>query len=491
MLIALGMFLAGFAVFLLAPFYRRRAARLATDALRRSMPLTEAEIRADKDRLRAEHAIAIHKLESKVEDASLSAARQMVEINRRDAAISALESTTAALRTSLEEHENARRVLEQTITDRLPRVESRLSLAKKQLFQRDQEISTLTQSSNRYSQALEEATQINTQQRDDIHRLNATITTRAARNREPLGADARFDSEVALRAEIEALRTKARDQSALISRLQGVMVATGAKSDVIPGLNTGVGSIDARDTDAEVVRLRDSLSEAESALKAVRSTANAGHAGSSQIEAGMRALKSENQDQKTEIARLKAALNAYVAEDANDKAMPDSKIAMKARINSLQAQATQYSAIIQSLRAEIAAANEKLARQASQYVEEMRRLGAGTMPVTGPGRRDAYEAPAAPSLAARISAPRPVPAAQEAPPVMSDAERVSSNFMRALTGNVSPSAGNDKVVVEAATDHSATSGSVNAEALPPAATRRRPSLLERLTSADKPAASRG
>ena len=76
MLIALGVFLAGFAVFLLAPFYRRRAARLATDALRRSMPLTEAEIRADKDRLRAEHAIAIHKLEQKAEETALAAAVQ-------------------------------------------------------------------------------------------------------------------------------------------------------------------------------------------------------------------------------------------------------------------------------------------------------------------------------------------------------------------------------------------------------------------------------
>ena len=74
MLVALGVFLAGLAVFLLLPFYGRRAARLATDELRRAMPLSEAEIRADKDRLRAEHAVAIHKLEMKVDEAAQSAA---------------------------------------------------------------------------------------------------------------------------------------------------------------------------------------------------------------------------------------------------------------------------------------------------------------------------------------------------------------------------------------------------------------------------------
>lgn len=518
MLIALGVFLAGFAVFLMAPFYRRRAARLATDALRRSMPLTEAEIRADKDRLRAEHAIAIHKLESKAEESALSAARQMVEINRRDAAISTLESKTGAMRTAIEEHENARRVLEQTITDRLPRVESRLALAKKQLFQRDQEITSLSQSSSKYSQALEEATQINAQHRDEIHRLNATITTRAARNREPMGADARFDSEVALRSEIEALRAKARDQSALLSRLQSGMVHAGAA----PSLGAqflGTGG------DQEVARLRDSLSEAELALRAARSTAQAGQAGTSGAEADLRALKSINQDQQAEIARLKAALRAYEADDAEGRAMLDSKIALKARLSSLQAQSDQHNATIHSLRAEIAAANEKLARQASQYMDEMRRLGAGTMPASGPGRRESYEAPAS-SLAARISAPRPIAPAPAAPALVataspptqsvnempdlrgapaakpplagapvsterpvSESERVSSNFLRALTG-ATPAADATSDADQSAALENAADAAL-AEADRPPVVRRRPGLLERLTNADKPAASGG
>ncbi|MFX5480817.1 hypothetical protein ABTD95_19465, partial [Acinetobacter baumannii] len=60
MLVGLGFLIALLLAALIAPAYRRRTVRLTTDALKRTLPLTEAEIRADKDRLRAEHAIRIH-----------------------------------------------------------------------------------------------------------------------------------------------------------------------------------------------------------------------------------------------------------------------------------------------------------------------------------------------------------------------------------------------------------------------------------------------
>src|SRR5438045_52609 len=201
MLAGLGFLTAALLTVFLSPLYRRRVARLTTDALKRSMPLTESEIRADKDRLRAEYAIRIHKLEMRVEEAADASARQMVELNRRDAAISGLETELSGQRTALEEHENARRVLEQTIMDRLPKVEHRLAEARKLLFQRDREIVSLSQSSEKQSRALEEATQINTQQTDEIHRLKAALNTRAARSREGIN-DPRFEGEVALRTEI-------------------------------------------------------------------------------------------------------------------------------------------------------------------------------------------------------------------------------------------------------------------------------------------------
>lgn len=544
MLVMLGILLTCLAALLILPYYGRRAARLAREEMRRSMPLTEQEIRADKDRLRAEHAIATHNLEMKLEEAALSAAHQRIELNMRDAAISGLESTVNALKQEIEENENARRVLEQTITDRLPRVEQRFTDAKRLLLQRDSEIAALTGSAARQAQALEEAAQINAQQRDEMHRLGATLAARAARNREILAPDARLDEEVALRAELEALRTKAREQAALISRLQQARAAA-------PVAVEGAGNAAAGD--AEAARLKNDLAEAEIALKAARPS-NPAAVLNAALEAELRILKAQHQDHQTEIARLKAALQAYEAEDADSAAIKESKLALKARLSALQAQSEQQAATILSQRAEIAAANEKLARQAQHFMDEMRRLGAGTMPASGAPRRDMGGVEARRrSLAERIAQPRTqpaAPAASRAPGTPSrDAADASprkdqdlmrvTGFLRALdnasqpvaahgggaaatsesTGagerSSEPAAAEPEIHTAAAAQSVAQSvdqagegaalepaaaepaqgapaaGAAAAEALPaspPPAKPRRPGLLERLTGIDKAAA---
>ncbi len=494
MLVALGFFTAGLIGFLLAPFYGRRSARIATDDLRATMPLSSAEIAADKDRLRANYALTIHKLEQKVEKAAFSAARQRVELNRRDAAISELEGEMERMRTLLEEHENARRVLEQTISERMPKVEYRLGEAKSLLQRRDHEITNLTQASQRQSNALEEATQINAQQRDEIHRLKATMAARAARNRETL-ADPRFDGEVALRAEIEALRTKTRDQSALISRLQSTLSGTGTKEDEAPAEQTSAREMrDAAassgpnvDLAVEISRLRKDLVDAENALRSARGMAEAGHAGQAALEAEIRALKSANEDRTAEVAKLKAALATYEAEDADDRALKESKVAMRARLSALQAQADENTSTIQRLRAEVAVANEKLARQAAHFMDEMRRLGAGTVKTTG-ARHETTERPKAP-LVERIAAPRPSRTAQSKAAASGeprDSARVSG-FLRALDGAAATTA-RETPNGTGQNGTAASDAAANGEAPASKKTDRRASLIERITRAEKPVA---
>ena len=400
MLAALGFLTAALLALFIAPLYRRRVARLTTEMLKRSMPLTEAEIRADKDRLRAEAAIRIHKLETKAEEAAEASARQMVELNRRDALISELEGDVARQGTALEEHENARRVLEQTIMDRLPKVEHRLAEARKLLFQRDREIVSLTQSSEKQSRALEEVTQINTQQTDEVHRLKAALNTRASRNREGFG-DARYDGEVALRTEIEALRAKTRDQTALIARLQSLVARAGPAAEATDASGTN-GSGDAM-RPAKVVGKNRSAADGPPPLQAMD---RGSEVPDPQTQAEIRRLKSVNQDQAAELSRLKAALTTYQAADSDDRVVKESKIAMKARLSALTALTDEQSGTIQALRAELAAGNEKLARQAAYFMEEMRRLG--TMPASGPARRSATPAADAGKrpLAERINDPR-------------------------------------------------------------------------------------
>ncbi|HZA01355.1 MAG TPA: hypothetical protein VE665_03645, partial [Hyphomicrobiaceae bacterium] len=225
MLVALGFLLACLIVIALVPAYWARAVRLTTQRIRQSMPLTEAEIRADKDRLRAEYAIRIHKLETQVEQAKLAAARQQVELNRRDAAIKALEREVERLASALEEHQNARRVLEQTVEGGVLAVEQQLAHATKLLGQRDGELAALRADTVRSVRSLDEVMQVNAQQRAEIERLTMALSTRAIRDPGPV-SETKSTGEVALRSELEALRAKTRDQADLIARLQAVVQAT-------------------------------------------------------------------------------------------------------------------------------------------------------------------------------------------------------------------------------------------------------------------------
>lgn len=492
MLVALGFLTAALLAIFVSPLYRRRVSRLTTDALKRSMPLTEAEIRADKDRLRAEYAMRIHRLEMQVDEAAESSARQMVEINRRDASISSLEEELSRQSGALEEHENARRVLEQTIMDRLPKVEHRLAEARKLLFQRDREIVTLSQASEKQHRALEEASQINTQQTDEIHRLKAALNTRAARNREGLN-DPRFESEVALRTEIEALRSKTRDQAALIARLQALLVRAG------PASEAGAGEAEAASLNgahepirpAKVIgggrRGQSAAANEPPPLQAIASKQDA--EADAKVQAELRKLKATNEDQSAEISRLKAALATYEKADKDERGVKESKIALKARLSALKALSDQQGTTIQSLRAEVAAGNERLARQAAYFMEEMRKLGSGTVPASAPAQASAAADQSKRPLVERINDPR-VARLVRTGTTRDEAKKGNSRrvtgFLKALDGDgaAEPQGGEPQQTASAEQKSSDAAKGAEAEDKP----SRRPRLLDRITGLDKTSA---
>ncbi|MEZ5899902.1 MAG: hypothetical protein R3D51_10465 [Hyphomicrobiaceae bacterium] len=421
MLVLLGTLLAALAMLFLMPAYRRRIERFTTERIKRALPLTEAEIRADKDRLRAEYATEVHKLEMKLEEAGLTGARQSVEINRRDARISELENLLQSQKTNVEEHQNARRVLEQTILDRLPKVEARLGEARRMLLQRDGEIASLTQTGARQSEALEQASQINTQLTQETQRLRSALNTRAARNREAIG-DPRFDGEVALRTEIETLRAKSEDQARLIEKLQAAD-ATSQDGD------------QKATQEAEAARLRSQLAKVEAELEALKADSGGTER--------MASLEDENREQLSEIARLMASLRTY-EDDAKDRHEPDA-LAAKAEIGALQAQVEEQKHTIEALRAEVAAGTERLARQAQHFREEMHRLSVQSSEGEGAAGKGSAETPRR-SLADRIAQPRvPGRLAEASVEVVRPAasngnaeaarEQRSAGYLKAVNGN--------------------------------------------------------
>lgn len=411
MLVGLGFLVATLLAVIIAPAYRNRTMRLTADALRRSLPLSEAEIRAERDRMKAEHAILrIHNLETQLERVTLGSARQKIEVNRRDARISELEGTVNAQKSQLEELENAKRVLEQTVTDRLPKIELRLSDAKKLLQQRDGEVTTLAETAQRQARAISEATQINTQQGIELEQLKTALATSAARNQDTL-ADTRFDGEVALRTEIEALRAKSRDQGALIERLQSVIAhpASGAEPQVVEAVSGALGAASKSTLEANLAefnRLRVEFAELKSAYALARAKFEAAESqasGAKINETELQKLKSENQDLTSTVARLTAALSSYETSDTTERGTKETPLAMKAKVSALEAQTKEQAATIQTLRAEVAAVNERLARQAAHYMDEMKKLGAGSVQTTSAPRPEPKR-----SLSDRITDPRVV-----------------------------------------------------------------------------------
>jgi len=86
----LGFLCAVFLVSLVAPAVWRRAVVLTRRRLEASLPLTPAEIQADKDRVRAEYAMTTRRLEITVKNLQEKTAEQLVEIGRGREALKGL-----------------------------------------------------------------------------------------------------------------------------------------------------------------------------------------------------------------------------------------------------------------------------------------------------------------------------------------------------------------------------------------------------------------
>lgn len=97
MIFALGFLMAGMLTLLFLPMFWRRATRLSARRLEMQMPLSMAEIVAERDQLRAEFAAERRKLEQKSEKLAASLATGRVELGERMIRITGLEDRLGAV----------------------------------------------------------------------------------------------------------------------------------------------------------------------------------------------------------------------------------------------------------------------------------------------------------------------------------------------------------------------------------------------------------
>ncbi len=205
--LALGFLLASLLALLVTRPLWNRAVRLTTRRIEATMPMSLADIEAEKDQLRAEFAIELRRVEVALEKAKDKAARELVEANKRRVEISVIKTEFEAVKGRLQEKENANRVLEQTIRRRLPELESRLKAAREAITALESANAELRGTIGSQGDALKLARETVSTQRGDIDQLRGALGSDAAPSRRSAKSDAALTREnQRLSAELSALK---------------------------------------------------------------------------------------------------------------------------------------------------------------------------------------------------------------------------------------------------------------------------------------------
>lgn len=212
MLVTLGFLIAILFTIVFSSALWARAVRLTTERIKANMPITFAEMQADKDQLRAEFAVKIRQYEIKLENANLKTARQLIELSRRETELTKLEVETNRIHGELEEERNANSVLKQTISTRIPQMEAQLLKAKEMLGVRYQEITRLRSTINQKEGEIGEIRSAEQQRAAEIQRLKNTLETQDTSSKSMLEEyDQLKSNDTVLREEIARLKKQLKD----------------------------------------------------------------------------------------------------------------------------------------------------------------------------------------------------------------------------------------------------------------------------------------
>jgi len=189
----LGVVTTAFFVTLLAPAFWRRAMSLAYKTVRTQVPLSLTEVEADRDFLRAQHAVAICRLEEKLQaerDAHVERRARLDTAQERIHALAALEPLCADLQGRIVENERLIADLEQTLRQSEDQVSELSALKplydkqKKQLEELQRKASRLESSNEKLNEQLKTAVKVDRQTlkafRDDIKAIAARVAADAA-----------------------------------------------------------------------------------------------------------------------------------------------------------------------------------------------------------------------------------------------------------------------------------------------------------------------
>ena len=104
---ALGFMVAGLLALAALPAVWRRALRLSEERLSRLVPLSPGEVAAERDHLRAAHAVTLRRVEQRLEGSEADRAALRIEAARREARVAALDDAVVRAQVGIAERDAA------------------------------------------------------------------------------------------------------------------------------------------------------------------------------------------------------------------------------------------------------------------------------------------------------------------------------------------------------------------------------------------------
>lgn len=207
LLVALGFFIASFLAILFAGPFWRRAVRLTKKRLEATMPMSIADIQAEKDQIRADCAVRIRRAEMARDREKENAARFLVERNKFKVEIGDLKARIDALLNEVEERGNESTVLEQTVRKRIPELEQQLERARQIIAARDRDLARMTTAYENQTEALGIAKKAAQARQEEIERLREILESSEAVAAKD-DADTPERQNLKLQAELSRLRER-------------------------------------------------------------------------------------------------------------------------------------------------------------------------------------------------------------------------------------------------------------------------------------------
>ncbi len=302
----LGFLCAGFLTVLVAPAVWRRAVALTRKRIEATIPLTPSEIQADKDRIRAEFAIAVRKLEVEAKGLKERLTVQLVELSRGKESIKALAEEGERKDASLAELQAAKEQAEAALAER----EARLHALAEQIGAMERATTERAREFEKLGRLYEEASFSSSNRQIELAAREAEV--------EKLGTEAaalRAQRKEADRRSSEALTESRLSRDALEAEQKKVADAEKKLERLAATLADREDKLERREK--ELARLRE---QGASGIVAGQPQSGAQEGERERLEARLTALLRENKRLKADLARIEAGRTAQPVAAANGSA---------------------------------------------------------------------------------------------------------------------------------------------------------------------------